>query len=68
MNQGIPGIPIFKGNINLYGNKKAIYFAVLVIIVFHESGPPEQANPNCFVTTELFGFVFCFDIHIETNR
>jgi len=24
-------------------------------------GPPEQANPNCFVTTELFGFVFYFD-------
>ena len=23
--------------------------------------PPEQANPNCFVTTELFGFVFYFD-------
>jgi len=21
---------------------------------------PEQANPNCFVTTELFGFVFLF--------
>jgi hypothetical protein len=25
------------------------------------SGPPKQANPNCFVTTELFGFVFYFD-------
>ena len=23
--------------------------------------PPEQANPNCFVTPELFGFVFYFD-------
>ena len=22
------------------------------------SGPPKQANPNCFVMTELFGFVF----------
>jgi hypothetical protein len=40
MNQGIPGIPIFKGNINLYGNKKAIYFAGLVIIDLQESGPP----------------------------
>ena len=25
------------------------------------NAPPEQANPNCFVTTELFGFVFYFD-------
>ena len=23
--------------------------------------PPNTANPNCFVTTELFGFVFYFD-------
>ena len=23
--------------------------------------PPEQAYPNCFVTTELIGFVFYFD-------
>ena len=44
MNQGIPGIPIFKGNINLYGNKKAIYFAVLVIIDLQESGPPKNAR------------------------
>ena len=27
--------------------------------------PPEQANPNCFVTKELFGFVFYFDYHIK---
>ena len=26
-----------------------------------QSAPPEQANPNCFVTTELFGFVFYLD-------
>ena len=25
------------------------------------SGPPEQANPNYFVTTELFGFVFYYN-------
>ena len=24
--------------------------------------PPEQANPNCFVTTELVGFVFILTI------
>ena len=32
-----------------------------VIMRSYPSGPPEQANPNCFVTTELFGFVFYFN-------
>ena len=31
-----------------------------VIIRIHPSPPPKQANPNSFVTMELFGFVFYF--------
>ena len=27
------------------------------------NAPSEQANPNCFVTTELFGFVFFRLLH-----
>jgi hypothetical protein len=64
--QGIPGIPIFKGNINLYGNKKAIYFAVLVIIDFQKSGPPKESNPNLRPIGPGFGFfVYLDDIKDE---